>query len=459
MWTPIDSSRGGTRRFLVWAFAAITIACSATTLVALRQIHAVHEKAERIVENALTRIRLLSRMARDIDQERVLLYEHIEHKEREVIDRLEETMVRLASSRAKTGLLYGELTTLPHARELWEQLSGEMENVQLVVAKVLALSRENLDAEARAALHTTHSLFDTMNRDFNALIEINDHEAGHVRLDLNSARTELLVTLGCLGVALIVATLVIGRWTIRLVGDREQQAMLHSKMLEDRNRELDAFAARVAHDLRDPLTAVRLATAGIEQEVPRATAMTELLRRGVLNMEMLIDDLLALSRVSSQERGSCDPAAVAAQIREDYAARVERLQGSLRVEVAPASVICSSGLLRQALANLAENALKYRRPEVTPEIEIRGEPKLGTYELRVTDNGIGMSPDEASRAFEPFYRAVRARDLPGTGLGLSIVKRVAEANGGTVELESQLGQGTTLVIRLPLSARDKPPGE
>ncbi|MCU1276899.1 MAG: integral rane sensor signal transduction histidine kinase, partial [bacterium] len=157
-------------------------------------------------------------------------------------------------------------------------------------------------------------------------------------------------------------------------------------------------------------------------------------------------------QVENQSRGAvCDPATAAAAVREEQAGRVAAAQATLRVDVEPALVRAGEGLLIDVLSNLADNATKYARPEVAPEIEIVGRVCDRIYELSVADNGMGMSPDEARQAFTPFYRAMRASNTPGTGLGLSIVKRVAEANGGSVTLRSTLGRGTTLVLRLQLA--------
>ena len=112
---------------------------------------------------------------------------------------------------------------------------------------------------------------------------------------------------------------------------------------------------------------------------------------------------------------------------------------------------CGAGLLRQVLWNLAENGLKYRRRDVAAELEIEGHATEKSYDLRVSDNGIGMSLDEASHIFDPFYRAPRVREVPGTGLGLSIVKRIVHASGGTVAVSSKLGEGSTFIVNFPLS--------
>jgi signal transduction histidine kinase len=111
-------------------------------------------------------------------------------------------------------------------------------------------------------------------------------------------------------------------------------------------------------------------------------------------------------------------------------------------------VRCNPGLLRQLLWNLGENAVKYRRPDAPLSVEVRGRRVGGAYELRLSDNGAGMSPDEVRQAFEPFFRGEGVRDTPGTGLGLSIVKRIVDACGGTISLESALGSGSTFVITL-----------
>src|SRR5262249_21449974 len=161
---------------------------------------------------------------------------------------------------------------------------------------------------------------------------------------------------------------------------------------------------------------------------------------GVTRMEELIADLLELSRLEAQEpHAAAETAIVGASLDHDLRPSVARVGGALRIDIEPETVRCTEGLLCQALSNLGENAVKYRRPDVGLEVEIRGRRMPDFYEFRVRDNGSGMSPRETRQAFDPFFRGEQARAQPGTGLGLSIVKRIVESTGGTISLESVIG--------------------
>src|SRR5262249_30006033 len=152
----------------------------------------------------------------------------------------------------------------------------------------------------------------------------------------------------------------------------------------------------------------------------------------VVRMEEMISDLLSLSRVGAQTMAAtCQMAEVVAAVQEDLMPKVKAAGGILRIDVAASTVPCNQGLLRQALWNLGENAVKYRRPGVQLLVEIRGRSAANGYELTVSDNGTGMSPSVARQAFEPFFRGKQTESAPGTGLGLSVVKRVIEASHGT----------------------------
>ena len=202
---------------------------------------------------------------------------------------------------------------------------------------------------------------------------------------------------------------------------------------------------------RGPLSAISLATSTLGAPSPRQKTARASLQRGVTRMEGLITDLLALSRVGAEaQRGTADPSLVAASIHDEMRERLAAEGGALGIDVQAARVRCNEGLLRQVLWNLIDNAVKYRRPEAPPEVSVLGRPSDGLYELRVSDRGVGIPHEEAAQVFEPFFRARKPTPVPGTGLGLSIVKRIVEVTGGSVTLDSKVGEGSTFKVVLPL---------
>jgi two-component system phosphate regulon sensor histidine kinase PhoR len=110
--------------------------------------------------------------------------------------------------------------------------------------------------------------------------------------------------------------------------------------------------------------------------------------------------------------------------------------------------------LERAVSNLVENAIKYTKENGLIRLIVRGEN--GHAVVEVTDNGIGISSEDLPRIFERFYRAERSRsrDMGGTGLGLSIVKHIMQAHGGTVEVLSTPGKGSTFRLKFPVSTTD-----
>jgi signal transduction histidine kinase len=176
-----------------------------------------------------------------------------------------------------------------------------------------------------------------------------------------------------------------------------------------------------------------------------------ILRRGIDRMDALIRDLLTLSRIDAELAGAvAQTANVALNLQEQLSPKLKSVDGVLRLELEPAVVRCSEALLGQLLWNLGENSVKYRRTDVRLQLDIQGRRFGESYELRIADNGTGMSPEVVRQAFDPFFRAQGVRSLPGTGLGLSIVKRVIDVSGGKVSVDSELNKGTTFVIELLL---------
>jgi two-component system, OmpR family, sensor kinase len=205
--------------------------------------------------------------------------------------------------------------------------------------------------------------------------------------------------------------------------------------------ELEAFAGRTAHDLRGPLSPVR-GYADLLQldEREGVRSYGQKIRKATDRMDGIIDDLLALS-VSGKPRPGASPVGPAI---DAVLAELAITDADVSVEVDHSIAAVSSGVLAQLLRNVIGNASKYRSP--ARRLVLRVACAKGA--VSVADNGIGMDADATRHAFDPYFRADTA--LPGHGLGLAIVRRTVEACGGSCELASTPGEGTTVTLRLPL---------
>ncbi|HET7755178.1 MAG TPA: HAMP domain-containing sensor histidine kinase [Anaeromyxobacteraceae bacterium] len=232
--------------------------------------------------------------------------------------------------------------------------------------------------------------------------------------------------------------------------------------LERQVRAEKELLANVSHELRTPLARIRIALE-LAAEGDLAKARHHLAGMGldVAEVERLVDDVLTASRLELGAAAGTEPlqrATVSPRDLVDVAAerfRAAHPDRELRVEVEgePPALDADPMLLRRALDNLLENAAKYSDAPapVTLSARFRG----GIVALEVRDRGIGIDAADVPRLFTPFFRTDRSRGRGsgGTGLGLALAKRIAEAHGGNIAVESRAGEGTLVRIELPLRAR------
>jgi signal transduction histidine kinase len=399
-----------------------------------------------ISENTVVSIEDVSRIVHDIDMVRILINAHIFEKSPQQMLPLEKRIAQVQANLSGVAQEYEPLTTSPGERETWEELWDDISELQQPVAQVLALSRDNRDEEARQAMVPIERRFESINLKAEQLLKLNRDEARNSVSEIHTLQSGALLFFAVTTAFATLLAALVAVWVIRLLRRRDRQIAEGAALLEERNQELDAFAGRVAHDLRGPLSALRLS-----EQVPTNDGALAVLKRGVARMDALIRDLLTLSRAGAEATATVTyTGVIVSSLKEELTPKVNSVNGVLRIDLEPADVRCSEVLLRQVLWNIGENAVKYRRPDVPLEVGIEGRKVGISYEFRMSDNGTGMSAEDVAHVFDPFFRASAARSTPGTGLGLSIVKRVIEASGGSVSLTSQLARGTTFVIALPL---------
>jgi signal transduction histidine kinase len=181
-------------------------------------------------------------------------------------------------------------------------------------------------------------------------------------------------------------------------------------------------------------------------------------------MSELIDDLLDLGRIEAGvglEREPCHLGAILVEAVESLRVRSTAKGLTLRLEPAAGGVLVAgdAALLRQAVTNLVDNAIKYTPSggTVTVGLLVRD----GQAVVRVADTGIGIAPEDQVRLFEKFYRVKRRDtvDIRGTGLGLAIVKSIVERHGGKVWVDSARDRGSTFYIVLPVAKPEPSRGE
>jgi two-component system, OmpR family, phosphate regulon sensor histidine kinase PhoR len=218
------------------------------------------------------------------------------------------------------------------------------------------------------------------------------------------------------------------------------------------------FVANASHELKTPVAAVRALAETLLTALPddpeAGRRFAERIGREAERLEVLARDLLDLSRV---ERGTLDVEPVdlvglAKEVADGYTDLAEERRVRLHTELQPQlSLRGDRAQLGLLVSNLLDNALRHTPAKGT--VCVRLEAAEGRAVIQVADTGEGIPAGELSRVFERFYRVdkARARQTGGTGLGLAIVRHVAEAHGGTVRVDSELGRGSSFTVSLPLS--------
>ncbi|MCW2543511.1 MAG: phoR, partial [Frankiales bacterium] len=227
-----------------------------------------------------------------------------------------------------------------------------------------------------------------------------------------------------------------------------------ARRLEDVRRD---FVANVSHELKTPAAALGLLSEALQQAADDPAAVRRFAAQAnkeSSRLGTLVQDLVALSRIEGAER-TPDPEPVRLdQVVSEAVDRVGTSAGSrgIRIERSGEGGLLVLGNEKQlvtAVGNLLDNAVSYSPDGAQVLVSTRSD--RGVVEVNVIDQGIGISPADAERVFERFYRAdpARARATGGTGLGLAIVKHVANNHGGSVEVRSTEGHGSTFTLRLP----------
>ena len=221
------------------------------------------------------------------------------------------------------------------------------------------------------------------------------------------------------------------------------------------------FTANVSHELKTPLHAISGYAELLMNNLVKADdipAFSNKIYTETQRMVRLVEDIIRLSHldegVPDLNTENVDLYEIAQQTAQELSAEADAAGVSLRVEGEPAKVCGYPSLLHEIVRTLAENAIKYNHEN--GDVLVTVKPKDSRCILTVADHGIGISHEDLNRIFERFYRVDKShsRASGGTGLGLSIVKHAVQIHRGTINVDSKVGEGTTITVSLPLARRE-----
>jgi two-component system, sensor histidine kinase and response regulator len=238
------------------------------------------------------------------------------------------------------------------------------------------------------------------------------------------------------------------------VAERTQALEAAVRDLQRANQELDAFARSVSHDLRAPLRLIDGFAQALREDFAsswpaQARAHLSAIASSAHRMSQLIEDLLRFARLARQplELQPVDTTALFQEVFNELTQAEPKPNVTVRLSPLPV-VSADPALLRQVVANLLSNALKFTRHRVDSCVEIRGERTADECIYCIADNGIGFDMRHAEKLFGVFQRLHGTEDFEGTGVGLSIVQRIVERHGGRVWAESEPNRGARFYFAL-----------
>ena len=239
----------------------------------------------------------------------------------------------------------------------------------------------------------------------------------------------------------------------------ERQLRTANRRLEESNRDLQDFAYVASHDLQEPLRKItafseRLASRVGDQLDERSHLYMERVVNAAGRMSRLIDDLLSFSRVGTHGKPPAllEMGSVIDDVITDLEFTIAESNATVSYTELP-RLVADEAQMRQLFQNLIANAIKFRTPDIAPEVVVAAEPTVlegqPGWRISVTDNGIGFDQQYANQVFTVFQRLHGRDKYEGSGVGLSVCRRIAERHGGYMDASSEPGRGSTFAVYLP----------
>jgi light-regulated signal transduction histidine kinase (bacteriophytochrome) len=239
------------------------------------------------------------------------------------------------------------------------------------------------------------------------------------------------------------------------------QLLQNIDKLEAANKDLDRFAFMASHDLQEPLRKIRTFGDRLNSKYKDlidedGKKYLERMQYAAQRMQLLIQDILTFSKISSREKEfvECDLNAVLNEVIIEFEPTVHEKKVTLKVGSLPV-LHANPGLIRPLFFNLISNSLKYSRSDTAPFIHIHsdlddGQSSTKYCRIFFEDNGIGFDQKYSEQVFRMFTRLHEDKRIEGTGIGLALCKKIVEEHDGFISVRSKINEGSTFIVSLPL---------
>ncbi len=350
---------------------------------------------------------------------------------------------------------YLDLTLLPLEEEEWRAIEEGVKSVIRAVKSLAEIAQAgDADIVTQYYLQVVQPAILGLNETIPSAIAHDASVAQKLAQQITVLHKESLAVVVLLDVLSLMLSIFAAVIIYRMFRRHARLEDEHSQLQQSRVEELNNFAGRVAHDIKNPLGTISM---GIEllqfSESPKEERETiELTQRALRRATQLVDGLLSFARAESNSEGGdhTNVQEVITQLGAEYSriARQDRIDFSVESSVS-AEVGCSPGIMVSMMENLIRNAIKHMGNSDKRQIIARARVEGRKVHVEIEDTGPGIPDEIKDHLFEPFVRG-RPGESEGLGLGLATVKRLAEANGGEVGARSTRGSGSTFWFDLPL---------
>lgn len=445
-------------RWLALAFAAVVLCFIGATAYSQVRASEIRVLSASIARNAMPSIQQLAFAQSELRHLDALVDRYVNANSETREDALKSVLRAQGKVDAAVDA-YLRIPVYPGETELFTSIRGKLSGIDQAIATTRALvDASNLELARASAARMTEQ-FDSASAALQDDIEFNARQGQLIAQHIEKVRRRsLLVALG-LGSASVVMTVIVAVLAMRAFGGHAKLLRLHNELLAQRADELEHFAGRVAHDVRNPIGVAVMCFDAVRRLVGNNRKVDDKVERGVSNLRRastLLDGLLAFARA-----GARPPPGASANVRSVVESSLEELRLAARdslVELrceplAECTVLCDPSILELLVSNLVRNAIKYIGDGPERKITVRGFDVGAFVRVEVEDTGIGVPRELRDAIFEPFVRGTSARS--GTGLGLATVKKICDTHGGRVGVESAVARGSLFWFELPKGTRGR----